>query len=137
MVLIPLDTLMGGLKAAHLDTGEAISPGQARRLTSQAKIIPVVLGGKSEVLDVGRARRFYTRAQRIALMVRDRGCTTDGCEWPPGMCHAHHDHPWALGGTPTSKTDGCSAPATTPEPTTPPSRMAKLPGGKVAFHRRP
>ena len=61
VVLMTLDTLMGGLKAAQLDTGETISPGQARRLACEARIIPAVLGGKSEVLDLGRAKRFYQR----------------------------------------------------------------------------
>ena len=56
-----LDTLMGGLKAAHLDTGETISPGAARRLACQAGIIPAVLDGKSQVLDLGRGKRYYTK----------------------------------------------------------------------------
>ena len=47
VVLMPLETLMGGLKAAQLDTGETISPGQARRLACEARIIPAVLGGNS------------------------------------------------------------------------------------------
>jgi hypothetical protein len=54
VVLMPLETLMGSLKAAHLDTGESISPGQARRLACAAGIIPAVLGGESEVLDLSR-----------------------------------------------------------------------------------
>ena len=62
VVLMPLETLMGGLKAAHLDTGEPISPGHARRLACEARIIPAVLGGKSQVLDLGRAKRFYGEA---------------------------------------------------------------------------
>ena len=54
VVLMDLDTLMGDLKAAHLDTGETISPGAARRLACEARIIPAVLDGKSQVLDLGR-----------------------------------------------------------------------------------
>ncbi len=135
VVIMTLETLMGGLKAAHLDTGEPISPGQARRLASQAKIIPVVLGGKSEVLDVGRCKRFFTKAQRLAMMIRDHGCTTEGCDWPPGMCHGHHDVLWALA-------DHRPQTRTTPLPKHhatahhPAYEMTKLPGGKVAFHRR-
>ena len=70
VVTMTLETLMGGLKAAQLDTGARISPGAARRMACEAGIIPVVLGGKSEVLDVGRKRRFHTKA-----------C---GSRWPPG-----------------------------------------------------
>src|SRR4051794_22687183 len=55
VLTIELDTLMGKVqKAGILDTGERISPGAARRLACTARIIPVVLNGQSEVLDVGR-----------------------------------------------------------------------------------
>ncbi len=38
--------------------------------------------------------------------IRDQGCTAHGCDTPPGMCDAHHDHtPWAHGGG-TSYTKG-------------------------------
>ena len=98
VVTMELATLMGGLKAASLDTGGRISAGEARRLACRAGIIPVVLGGPSVVLDLGRKRRFHTESQRIALAVRDRGCSAVGCDTPPGRCHAHHDIPWSHGG---------------------------------------
>ena len=57
VVTIDYDTLTGRLqKAGVLDTGEHISAAAARRLACTARIIPVVLGGDSEVLDLGRAR---------------------------------------------------------------------------------
>ena len=136
VVIIPLETLMGGLKAAHLDTGQPISPAQARRLAAQAKVIPVVLGGKSEVLDVGRGKRFFTRAQRVAMMIRDGGCTTDGCDWPPGMCHGHHDWLWSQGGPTDLKHGRLLCPKHHATAHDPDYEMTKLPSGKVAFHRR-
>ena len=39
---------------ATLETGDLITAAQARRLACQARILPAVLGGKSEVLDLGR-----------------------------------------------------------------------------------
>ena len=84
VVLMDLDTLMGGLKAAHLDTGEAISPGAARRLACEAGIIPAVLNGNSQVLDLGRKKRFYTEGQRIAKTIEAGGCEVEGCDAPPG-----------------------------------------------------
>ncbi len=98
VVTISLASLMGGLAAATLDTGARISAATARRMACEAGIVPVVLGGKSQPLDVGRARRFFTYAQRVALGVRDRGCTAEGCDAPPAMCHAHHDDPWSRSG---------------------------------------
>ena len=109
-------------KAAPLDTGERISPGQARRLACEAGLIPVVLDGASEVLDVGRKARFHTTPMRIALTIRDGGCTTTGCDWPPGLCHVHHDLPWAHGGGTSVKDGRLLCPDTTPEPTTRRSR---------------
>ena len=135
IVTMTLDALLGGLKAARLDTGESISAGQARRLACEAGIIPAVLGGKSQVLDLGRTRRFHTGAQRIAKTLEQGGCTAEGCDWPPGLCHLHHPIPWSRGGG--TNNDGLllcprhHARAHDPTYTT-----THLPGGKVAFTRR-
>ena len=96
VVLMPLESLMGGLKAAQLDTGETISAALARRLACEAGIIPAVLGGESQVLDLGRKTRFHHQAQRIALAIEAGGCQVEGCDWPPGLCHMHHPIPWSL-----------------------------------------
>jgi hypothetical protein len=111
VVTMTLETLMGGLGKASLDTGEVISAGTARRLACEAGIIPMVLGGPSQVLDVGRRRRFHTKSQRLAIAQRDKHCTAPGCDTPPSRCHVHHVIPWPQGG-PTTVTDGrlyCSA----------------------------
>ncbi|WP_197025201.1 HNH endonuclease signature motif containing protein [Nocardioides sp. URHA0032] len=99
VVTMTLDSLLGKLEqAALLDTGERITAATARRLACEAGIIPAVLGGNSEVLDLGRTRRFHTKAQRTAIALRDKGCAEPGCDWPPAMCHVHHDIPWSRGG---------------------------------------
>jgi len=98
VVTMTLDTLMGGLKAAQLDTGQTISASLARRMACEAGIIPAVLGGKSEVLDLGRSRRFHSRAQRIVKLLESGGCQVDGCDAPPGLTHMHHKIEWSLGG---------------------------------------
>ena len=105
VVTMTLETLAGGLAAATLDTGDRIAAHTARRLACEAGIIPVVLGGRREVLDVGRRKRLFTRAQRIALATRDKGCTATGYHTAAWFCHAHHDQPWATGGT-TDLTNG-------------------------------
>ncbi|MGZ4466518.1 MAG: DUF222 domain-containing protein [Nocardioides sp.] len=137
VVTMDLSTLLGAERAATLDTGERITAGQARRLACEAGIIPAVLGGRSQVLDLGRKRRFYSESQRIALALEQQGCTADGCDWPPGLCHAHHDLRWADGG-PTDKRAGrLLCPKHHARAHDPAYTMAKLPGGKVAFTRRP
>ena len=101
VVTMTLEQLAAALEThgiCDLDTGGQLTAGEARRLACTAGIIPAVLGGKSEILDLGRRRRFHSAAQRLAMTVRDRGCTAAGCDRPPSMCHAHHDHPWSHGG---------------------------------------
>jgi len=105
VVTMELDALLGGLKAASLDTGDRISAGEARRLACRAGIIPAVLGGPSVPLDLGRKRRFHSEAQRIAMGLRDGGCCAGGCDAPPALCHAHHRVEWSRGGR-TSLEDG-------------------------------
>ena len=136
VVTMTLETLMGGLKAAQLDTGHRISPGLARRLACRAGIIPAVLGGQSQVLDLGRKTRFHTAPQRIALAIEQGGCTAEGCDWPPGMCHAHHDTPWHQGGDTSVKNGRLLCPRHHARAHDPTYEMTKLPGGKVRFHRR-
>ena len=98
VVLMPLETLMGGLKAAQLDTGEVISASLARQIACEAGIIPAVLGGRSEVLDLGRSKRFHSRAQRIKATIEQGGCIEEGCDAPPAFTHMHHPDPWSEGG---------------------------------------
>lgn len=101
-VTIGLDQLRSTLAAADLGLGEEssrITAAQARRLACTANIIPVVLGGKSEILDLGRSKRLFSRAQRRAMALRDQQCRAEGCTVPATWCEAHHFRkPWAQGG---------------------------------------
>ena len=106
MVTLDLDTLLTGIGVATTSTGDRVTAEQARRLACQARIIPVVLGRKGEVLDLGRSARLFSPAQRKAMAIRDRECTTDGCSVPAAWCEAHHaKQPWSQGGR-TDLADG-------------------------------
>ncbi|MEU4401609.1 HNH endonuclease signature motif containing protein [Micromonospora orduensis] len=95
------DTLTRQLSAGALDTGLHLTPEAVRRLACDAAILPAVLDGTGQVLDVGRQRRLVTGPLRRALVLRDRGCAFPGCDRPPRWCDAHHIRHWADGG-PTS-----------------------------------
>ena len=84
-----------------LETGQPLSASAVRRMACDADILPIVLGGKCEILDVGRAQRLVTPAIWRALVARDGGCTFPGCNRPPIACDAHHIIHWLNGG-PTS-----------------------------------
>ena len=83
VVRMSLDSLMSGLGEAQIDGIEQpISAGAARRLAAEARLIPLVLGGKSEVLDFGVGKRLFSKAQRIVFGERDDGCAWGGCGGP-------------------------------------------------------
>ena len=134
-----VEQLFDDLEAAGvctLDTGGRLSATEARRLACQAGIIPMVLGGKGQVLDVGRKRRLHTEAMRIAMGVRDGGCSAEDCETPPGRCHAHHDTPWAEGGSTDVGTGRLLCPHHHRRIHDPRFTTTGLPNGKVRVHRR-
>jgi len=147
VITIPLDTLRAELGTGDLlgtsqipcpdtVTGDGLSAGQVRRLACTAHLIPAVLGGKSEVLDLGRSQRLFSRKQRKALLVRDRTCRAEGCDIPGAWCEAHHWHPWAGGGN-TDLNDGvllCTHHHHRAHDTT--HQAQRLPNGDVRFHRR-
>ena len=131
----PYDSLIGGLKAAQLDTGETISASLARRLACEAGIIPAVLDGPSRVLDLGRKKRFHTDAQRIVAIIEQGGCCVEGCDCPPGLAHMHHPIAWSQGGR-TDRDGLLICPRHHARAHDPAFTMTRLPTGKYTFHRR-
>ena len=84
--------------AAWIDGGPAVSPATAARLTCTAPVRALLTGHRDTPLHLGRRRRGVSPAQLLALRVRDRGrCVVPGCGATRHL-HAHHLHPWALGG---------------------------------------
>jgi hypothetical protein len=105
VVTLNYDILRRVVRAGTLDTGERLSPEAVRRLACDAKLVPAVLGGQGQVLDVGRERRLFTGPLRRALAIRDGGCAFPGCDRPPRYTHAHHPKSWLDGG-PTCLANG-------------------------------
>ncbi len=107
IVTVDYALLRGGIGGFGTTTTDRdLDAGTLRRLACDSDIIPLVLGGASQPLDVGRTRRLATPAQRAALTVRDRGCTFPGCDRPPGWCIAHHFTHWLQGGPTTMENLG-------------------------------
>jgi hypothetical protein len=98
VVTIDHHHLKEAVGAAHLDTGQDLSAGEARRLACNAGIIPAVLGGRSIPLDLGRQERFFTETQRVALATRYDTCAAEACDRPYAWSELHHEDPWASGG---------------------------------------
>lgn len=93
IVRMSLEDLQAGTGSAEIDgIDQPISISAARRMAANGGVIPCVLGGDSEILDWGREKRLFTRAQRLALVERDGGCAM--CGLPPEMTRAHHIQWW-------------------------------------------
>jgi len=106
VVRMTLDQLVDRLGGAQIDGIDArISATTARLLAAEANIIPAVLGGAGEVLDLGRARRLFCPAQRLALAEQYGGCAFPGCAHPPSYTEAHHIGWWSQDG-PTDLANG-------------------------------
>ena len=101
VVTMSLDALRDELGAATLgglDGNDRISAATARQLACTARIIPAVLGTDSEVLNLGRSARLFTKAQRKALRTRHSTCQANDCTVPSVWTDAHHQEPWSHGG---------------------------------------
>jgi len=137
IVTVSLDALRKELGTAELGPADRLSAGEVRRLACTAQIIPAVLDGKSEVLDLGRASRLFKPAQRKAMIIRDRECRAEGCAIPAAWCEAHHwGRPWAEGGR-TDLKDGvllCSWHHHRAHDNT--FAASRMPNGDVRFSRR-
>ena len=105
VVRLNLETLVDGIGHASIDgIDQPVSAATARRMAADAELIPAVLGGESLPLDLGRAARFFTRAQRLALAERDGGCAS--CGQNIGYVEAHHINWWERDTGPTDLLNG-------------------------------
>ncbi len=97
VVRMDVEALRDGVGIGACDAlSTPMSASQLRQMAVDARAIPVVLGGQSLPLDVGRALRFFTPAQRIALAERDGGCAF--CHAPVAWTDAHHINSWSQTG---------------------------------------
>ena len=136
MVTIPFEQLKAGLGAAELGTGDRITATEARRLACTADILPVVLGGKGEVLDLGRARRLFSPRPAQGHGDPRQDMSRRGLLDPAAWCEAHHLRPWSQGGR-TDLADGVLlCPWHHHRAHDPRYAASRLPNGDLRFTRR-
>jgi hypothetical protein len=137
LVTIDYEHLRRGVGVATLPNGDPISAGETRRLACACGILPAVLGGDSHVLDLGRLRRLFEWAQRIAKRITTFTCQAYGCTVPADWCEAHHGRtPWAEGGTTDLADLDFLCPFHHHRAHDPAYRVERLPNGDYRFHRR-
>ncbi|MCB1028504.1 MAG: HNH endonuclease, partial [Microthrixaceae bacterium] len=75
-----------------------LADGNLWRLLCNPVIHAFVTDSAHEILQMGRAVRVATPAQRRALRLRDGGCVFPGCDVPIGWTQVHHGIHWSDGG---------------------------------------
>ena len=78
--------------------GGRLSQAMVELLACDCDVSRIIIAGRSEILDVGRATPTATPAQWKALVARDGHCQAPGCNRPPSECQAHHVRHWIHGG---------------------------------------
>lgn len=136
VVTIDIAALRDQVGAAGLNTGDRISAGDAMRLACNASIMPLVLDGKGQPLHLGREKRLFDRAQRIAMAVRDGGCRAEGCAIPAAWTEAHHLTPWSRGGRTDIEDGVLLCPWHHHRAHDPGYLLSRMPNGDVRFRRR-
>lgn len=100
-LLDPDDTTPG-----EADVTGPCSADMARRVACDARLYRIVLGAKSEPLDIGRTSREWTLAQRRAITLRDGHCRGPSCDRPAAWCSIHHVKWWTRDLGPTAIDNG-------------------------------
>jgi hypothetical protein len=107
IVTIPESDLFARVEAIigkpALLNGERITARTARMVACDAGVIPAVLGGHGEVLDLGRKTPTWSPAQRRALRIEDDGCRWPGCGKGLVECRIHHIDWYGRGGRTDTK----------------------------------
>ncbi|MDN5913798.1 MAG: HNH endonuclease [Pseudonocardia sp.] len=93
-VIVRLEDLEKRARSGMLDFGGQTSPETLRMLACDAAVIPIVMNGNGQPLDVGRATRTIPDGLRRAVTARDTGCAHPGCDRPPSWSEIHHILPW-------------------------------------------
>ncbi|MGH8895936.1 MAG: DUF222 domain-containing protein [Egibacteraceae bacterium] len=107
ILIATAETLEGkpGAPAARLDGVGPVSAATAQMVCCDAETTTVWMTRNGEVLDAGRTRRQPTKAQRVAVIARDRVCV--GCGAPASRCQIHHVRWWTRDLGPTDEDNLC------------------------------
>ena len=83
---------------AITDLGTSLSAAAFQRLACDGTFRRLVVGPEGQPLDIGRATRKWSSAQRSAIVAADGGCRGPGCDLPPDRTEIHHLTWWRNGG---------------------------------------
>lgn len=94
-VLISAPNLENSRGAGRIENSDIpVSIRTAERITCTAGALLLSIDGDGQPLKMGRTKRLFTAAQRIALAARDGGCLWPDCPVKAHMTEAHHIDEW-------------------------------------------
>ena len=96
LLIAHYDTGEQRIRDATLADGTPVPVALFQDMACQGKVVPAIFDTKGRPLWIGLGRRLANRAQRLALIARDRRCV--GCGADPAWCQAHHVIPWEAEG---------------------------------------
>jgi hypothetical protein len=99
IITLTADQLRARTGHAETSFGQLISIPEALRLADEADLAMMLTDGRGAVLAEHRSKRIATRAQTLALIARDKGCSFPDCDKPPEWTQRQHIQAWADGGT--------------------------------------
>ncbi len=91
---VPQSDGLGPAPVVRMQDGPLLPLSELGRTLCDSQIARLVIGADSEPLDLGRAQRLFTPAQRRAVIARDGGCAWDGCTTPARYGEVHHLDWW-------------------------------------------
>jgi len=86
----------------QFNNGTAVPQSVLTEIGPNAEVVGIVFGTNGQPLHLGQSVRLASRAQWIALIARDRGCTRCGAE--PSRGNAHHIQQHCHGGPTNTNT---------------------------------
>ncbi|WP_345061687.1 HNH endonuclease signature motif containing protein, partial [Leifsonia kafniensis] len=102
MVHVNATDLLDSTGVGWVDGVDApVSISTVKHLVCAGGMQRIVFAENGEILHSDLKQRFFTRAQRRAIIARDGGCVVFGCTSPPGWAEMHHVVPWYRGGKTT------------------------------------
>ena len=94
---VPAGTCQPTEATCHIERVGSVEAATAQKLACDNPLLGAVIDKHGKVLALGRTRRLVSKAQRRALMIRDKMCCYPGCHQARHL-KAHHVVPWMLGG---------------------------------------
>ncbi|ASN39734.1 HNH endonuclease [Arthrobacter sp. 7749] len=100
LIIATLDELRGLAETNGITSrSQKLSAAELRQSLCNGSVIPMIMNGKSRILDLGREQRLFPDYMREAILSIYGGCIYPNCTVPPEHCEIDHFDEWEDGGS--------------------------------------